>query len=372
MAWQRIDDPSLDSGRHNASMRGVLAGEPGFVAWGSIYPTGPRIWWSIDGLAWESASVPAIEDAWVEELYLGEVGDVVAAGPGFVAIGSYVRHDGWTTSIVWTSADAKSWERIPFGPVFERSHIDSVVAHRGELLAVGCELATPNDCGRPLVWSSTDGRSWRRTTPTLPEGVGALGLDAADADQLWGTGNAEYGLLDPVFDRPGTVTSTDGRTWTKASLAWMPKLHALSDGLWALSSPLPTDDDYVVPAWLPRTPGAFRSADRREWAPVASPPGAFLEEVGAVGDTLLLAGSTGKSCWIPSNCTVAAWRSVDGGASWASTPITGTDGSPEPRGGTIVALAAIPDGTVVGVGRTVSANGSPSTAAWVSLPRVGD
>jgi hypothetical protein len=349
-------------------MAGVLAGGPGFIGWGYIYPTGPRIWWSIDGLDWEPGSIPAIEDAWIEEFYAGQVLDVAAGGPGFVAIGTYARRDGWTTSIIWTSADGKTWQRVPLGVVFERSRIDRILAYRGDLLGFGCELDTPNDCGRPMVWSSTDGLIWSRATPSLPAGVGALSFDAADEDQLWGTGKAEYGLLDPVSDVPTFVTSTDGRTWTNSPLAWMPRLHAVSDGLWALVPPLPTDSDYVVPPWLPTTPGVFRARDELEWELTASPKDGYPEELSAVGATLLLAGSAGKDCWIPSNCTVAAWRSVDEGVTWASAPVTGADGRPEERGGTMVALAALPDGTVVGVGRTVSTAGSPSTAAWVSPP----
>ena len=45
LAWERVGDPDVLMGPHG-SMYGVIAGGPGAIAWGEVYATGPRIWYT--------------------------------------------------------------------------------------------------------------------------------------------------------------------------------------------------------------------------------------------------------------------------------------------------------------------------------------
>jgi hypothetical protein len=98
----------------------------------------------------------------------------------------------------------------------------------------------------------------------------------------------------------------------------------------------------------------------RTWEPLAVGP-----EVGStvieVSGLLVMVGSSGGGPDCGIGCTAAAWRSLDGGRTWIAVP---TDGSP----GTMTDVAALPDGTLVAVGRVNKSPTSPIGAAWVSIP----
>ena len=84
------------------------------------------------------------------------------------------------------------------------------------------------------------------------------------------------------------------------------------------------------------------------------------EDLIAVGDALITVGDDAagnRQCW--ATCQATGWRSVDGGVTWQVVPA-------DTVGGTMTSVAALPNGTLVSVGRTVDDRGSPSTAAWVS------
>lgn len=364
LSWQRVNDPDLDS-RPHGSMYGVIAGGPGAIAWGYVDATGPRIWTTTDGLDWTPATVDAIDDAMPE--YPGEVLDIAPGGPGFVAIGTYGRAGGdGATAVAWTTTDGTSWERVPFGPAFERSQIDQVVAWKGGLLAFGCENASPSDCGPARVWSSTDGRNWTRSAPVFPDGVAGFGIVSAADDRLWGIGGGNTGDTPEERPQPPRITSLDGRTWTTETLpvVGIERLHPLPGGLYLTVVAIPTGDpDFIQPpAWVSRNPGVYRSTDQATWEPLVV--GKELgQEIVAVGDTLIMVG--GFAADHPT-----AWRSTDAGVTWAEAPVTGAAPGLV-TGGTMRSVAALPDGTLVAVGGEL-AGPEPSTAAWVSPPQPGD
>ena len=211
LAWERVADRDLVSRPRNGQMYGVIAGGPGAIAWGGVYATGPRIWTSPDGRDWSDADVETATDAAPDNL--PEVLDVTAGGPGFVAVGSYLRQGEALTAIVWTSSDGLSWERVPDAPVFEWSAMDQVVAWRDGLLAYGCEIipSEPLTCGPDRVWTSDDGVTWTWTTPVLPEGSVRVGIVEPSSDGLWGIGYGSDGaFVDPDAPRPPRLTSLDG------------------------------------------------------------------------------------------------------------------------------------------------------------------
>jgi hypothetical protein len=366
VAWQRVDDPDLVSRPRNGSMYGVISGGPGAIAWGFVYATGPRIWTTSDGRDWTPATVEAIDDANPE--YPGEVLDIAAGGPGYVAVGTYGRAGGdGATAVVWTSADGTTWQRVPFGPAFERSQIGQVVAWKGGLLAFGCENASPIDCGPTRVWTSADGSTWTRSAPTLPGGLAGVGIVAPADDRLWGTGSPDTGGdLPENRPQPSRVTSLDGLTWTTERLPVLgiERLHPLRGGLYLTVVAIPTGDpDFIQPpAWVSRNPGVYRSTDQATWEPLAV--GTELgQEIVAVGDTLIMVGGFRAA-------QPTAWRSTDAGLTWDGAPVEGV--LPKTVTSAMMrSVAALRDGTLVAVGAEM-AGPAPSTAAWVSPPRPVD
>ena len=369
-AWSRVDDPDLVSKPRNGSMYGVIAGGPGAIAWGYVYATGPRIWTSVEGLDWTAATIEAVTDADPDQDNPGEILDVTAGGPGYVAVGVYFRAGGdGNTSIVWTSADGTTWERVPADPVFARSRMESVVSWRSELFAYGCENVSPTDCGPQRVWASSDGLVWNVVQLSLPEGTNTVSSVTPSADRLWGRAWL-YDESVPAENPTAQVmvTSTDGRTWVTSTLPVVVRspLHPLTDALYMTVAPWPLPAAQFTPPPTPAgqlDPGVYVSTDLETWTPRS----VSLKTVGldliAVGDTLVMVGDDAAGnvqCW--AKCQATGWRSVDGGKTWETVPA-------DKVGGTMTSVAALPDGTLVSVGRTVDDRGWPSTAAWVSPAR---
>ncbi len=88
-------------------------------------------------------------------------------GPGFVAVGSSVvggREPATARPAVWTSRDGQHWTALRDAGGLTDGVTD-VVAHRGELLAVG---RADGPTGAGVVWRSRDGTSWTKlATSTL-------------------------------------------------------------------------------------------------------------------------------------------------------------------------------------------------------------
>jgi hypothetical protein len=236
----------------------------------------------------------------------------------------------------------------------------------GTLLAFGCVLVTPHDCGSAMVWVSTDGGAWTRRPPSLPAGISTLDLLDVTDGLLWAqglTGEQEVGT-----EQPTMLSSTDGRTWTASNLRWLAPMHvhAEADELFATVPPMPTAaDDYVVPSWWSGDPGIFRSTDFTTWTRLSALPGGHPQELIAAGGGLVAAGAAGQRCWLLSNCRAAGWVSIDGGATWAALPAQASDGRPDDPGGTINAAVVIAGGSVVGVGVRASGDRAAHPAVWL-------
>jgi hypothetical protein len=359
LAWRRVADRDLVSHPRNGSMHGVISGGPGAIAWGYIYGTGPHIWTTADGRDWVSADVETPPDATPE--YPGEVLDVARADGLFVAVGSYMpQGQSPFTTLVWTSSDALTWGLIPDRSPFDRSLVQQVVGWDGGFLALGCELASPTDCGPARTWASADGLTWQQVTMVLPEGATRVDSVVADNDRLWGLASDLTGEFAGTPARLRRVSSLDGLTWTTSPLPRVggyEQLHSLPGGLYLTVTRAKHPKD--------RAPlGVYRSTDSRTWTPLAT--GRSLgSQLTSVGDTLVMVGSKGACDLEDDRCVAAAWRSVDGGVTWQRAPLTGT-----PKWASrawMTEAAALPDGTVVAVGTELK-GGWPSTAAWVSVP----
>ncbi len=182
-AWQRVADRDLVSYPRNGSMHGVIAGGPGAIAWGYVYATGPRIWTSADGRDWEPADVEGPVDASAE--YPGDVIDLAAGEPGFVAVGSYLTDRFESRALVWTSSDGVTWELLPDATAFDGTLVDRVVTRDGGFLVFGYEFVAMDEAGPQRIWASTDGRTWTDVVPVLPEGAERVSSVVPSSDRLW-------------------------------------------------------------------------------------------------------------------------------------------------------------------------------------------
>jgi hypothetical protein len=183
------------------NMHGVVEAGEALVAWGSASlhteDRGmhvPVMWTSDDGQTWVNVLDP--RDA---ELL------TVAAGPdGFVAIGEEWDAASGVRVVVRVSADGQSWERVDIlGPAWTRDAdgtavglgVSSIAASKAGYVAVG-ELAQvcllTCDPGEVVIWTSADGRSWSRLpndgrfARAYPSGVVAWGSRFVGSGGLYG------------------------------------------------------------------------------------------------------------------------------------------------------------------------------------------
>jgi hypothetical protein len=211
----RIDDPSFVGGVLN----GVVAAGPGFVAVGfDELPEDAAVWVSADGLSWErvtSEDFSGVEDDFGVE-GAQEMNDVAVGQIGIVAVGSYERRPERDVDAgVWISSDGLSWERIEDedlgGTGFEIMH--SVAMWNGMIVAVG-ETAGPVGSGelRPAVWTSTDGRSWDRAEGIVFRFDAIMHAVVDAGDQVVVVGSSGH------VARPTVWLSEDGATWNAIGL----------------------------------------------------------------------------------------------------------------------------------------------------------
>ena len=238
ITWTRVPhDPEVFGGDGDQEMVSVAAAGPGLVAVGYRFdePELPgafaSIWTSPDGHSW--SPVPYDPRYFTGER--GNMSDVVAGGPGVVAVGS----DG--SAAVWTSGDGLVWSRVPDNPsVFGPSVMSSVVAGGPGLVAVG---QSPFDAGTQsndgvtlthnagsshgIVWTSVDGFEWSRVLHDEAVFGGAPGEHcrmedlAAGNDGLIAVGACELFTVDGEDglvahgDRTVIWTSADGYVWSR-------------------------------------------------------------------------------------------------------------------------------------------------------------
>jgi len=180
---------------------------------------GGQVWTSTDGRAFEEAEVPIAD---------GNVTDVVAGGPGFVAVGSTYVASMEAKALVWLSRDGRAWEAVEDDEAFKMSELRAVGAHDGRLVATG--WFTDAETGlffTPSAWTSDDGTAWSRATvvddhlpdASSPEGAleGAVMMALARGRDGWiaaGTSVAAQGDLAAV-DAAIWTSNADGTRWER-------------------------------------------------------------------------------------------------------------------------------------------------------------
>jgi hypothetical protein len=273
--------------------------------------------------------------------------DVVDGPAGLVAVGWILQEFRGAT---WASADGSAWSFTGGFP--PETFLSAVAADTTRYVAVG------RNGERAIVWSSSDGRTWRQTTSTAAFAESPIRLTSVVA---WHDGFVAGGF------RGGDFFSANAAFWVSPDgVAWRPapdgaafhdaRVAAIAvggPGLVAVGEAGPADHPGPAVVWTSsdgiswdRVPDGptFRDARMRS---VANVPGIGLV---AVGEDL--AGSVG-----------IAWSSPDG-RTWEripSNPLFGRTGI-QVR---MYDVAAGPHGVVI-VGTVTEGTQYGETAVWTS------
>jgi hypothetical protein len=265
------------------ALTGVIHGAEGWLAVGA---PGPVVMTSADGTTWQSATGPGSITA-----DLAGVGAVaVAAGPhGYVIVGKLVAPGGSCVADVWWTPNLTFWSR---------AHDVNDATGSSQVLAVAADasgfVSAGSHNGKPAVWTTTDGTTWRTIVLPVPAGASAAVLQ-----QIAISGNRVVAL---------------GQATTPAGTVPIAELSVNGGSSWQ------------------QVPFSSPGADTVFTALTASSGG------------FTAAGQFGE----PGQQQVAAWTSANG-TSWASAPIGGLTG-PQ-TGGSYQISALAPSGTAVtGIG----------------------
>jgi hypothetical protein len=342
-AFERAEVPFVPAG---VELWDVVAGGPGFVAVGGGFTGGDEtstavIWVSDDGRSWQS--VPLFGDA-----ATGVPRAVTATADGFVAVGSGCCPD---EAAVWLSPDGLAWERLPASPSLSGSAMLDVTSTSDGVVAVGCRAEL--ECFSGLTWSSPDGRTWGEPVDLGEVDLLPLAVAATEAGVLaLGSGSA-FG------DAARLALSPDGTTWSSATTissggGSMEVAIERPEGILAAGGTtdpgtdrsgtlLATSEDGAL--WVPERPRALR--------------GTWIEDIADRGDGLVLAGwRTRRGDQVPD----AAWTADLDTFVRLEFPRDLKDS------GALHAAAAAPDGSsVVAVGYSVLDRGLVPTV-FVSAP----
>jgi hypothetical protein len=260
LAWQRVPPSPALGGPGEQRLDATTPFDGRLVAVGSsARPDAPEadvdgaVWSSVDGIEWERVAAPGLDGAGDQRLL-----DVLAAGPGLVAVGS----DG-SSAAVWTSADGRSWARSApdeavFGGPGDQVAAAVVAGPDGSLVVVGSDTGTGD--GDAAAWRSTDGGAgWARVLPG-----GDLGGPGAQA------------MLDVALSGPVLVAvGQGGRRRRRVVVAGRHGVAAggLGEGRAEAVAVAPGGSGVVAVGSVGTAGGgldgrAWRSDDGRSWVPV--------------------------------------------------------------------------------------------------------
>lgn len=323
--WRRVAGQDDLGGDGEQALRGVAMGPAGLVGVGTTSGDGvdAAVWRSVDGVIWARSAL------------LGGAGDqylldVVAAPPGYVAVGS----DG-ASAAVWLSADGETWSRAAGGlPVFEGGAARAVtVGPAGRLVAVGDDGA-----GAASAWVSDGGEVWQRA----PIGPGTVDAVATGPSGLVAFGATEAGAV--------AWSSPDGLAWKEAGVGAGRVRGAVAGGANLSAVGSAAGDGLDGAAWT----GAGADWEQSDADQLGGPDDQELTAVTVEEDLFVAVGWTGFG----GGDDAACWASRDGVA-WTRTPH-----DEEALGGDLdqrMEAVLMIEGTAVAVGRT-----GTDAAVWIA------
>jgi hypothetical protein len=286
----RVNPPGVAHGSASASpgprSSEVAGGSPA----ASDQPDRIAAWTS---LTWEKTSPKPFES---DETI---VNDAIAVGNGFIAVGT-VQTDGHLTGRVWRSVDGRSWERID-DPGIAAMVPARILAVGGTLVLLGDRHATGDREKNVELWRSADGRTWTQG-PTLP--VPGDGLPAA---------GGPAGILLPV-DHDTYLIGPDLIAWTRTT-NWPTDVY-LGTPVWSGGRWIQPGATGVVGANAPTKASIWTSTDGRTWTAASVDPSAgAVRRVYPAQDGVLALGQSSNLCLVCKGLFIppgVAWASSDG------------------------------------------------------------
>ena len=274
----------------------------------------------------------------------GVPADVVAGGPGLVAVGSArpccaeVTYDDepWQVGI-WTSPDGLDWNLVPDLDTFGRAGLVAVALdpQTGRMLAVGYEIPPPIDTGHGgTIWRSENGIDWIGV-----EGAEGIFHDVLRVPSGWVIGGT-------VDGSPAVLTSEDLGSWTTTLLDGEGRVEHLAVAA-----------DGRIAAFGCRTEGSESSCDPVAWS---SPDGDTWAE-GTI-DALRIEDVT---AWRGGFVATGHREPGTSSRSWISSDGTSWEAGPEIRGASIAAVIEV-DGRLIAGGSAPGDNGIQAPRLWVS------
>jgi hypothetical protein len=269
---------------------------------------------------WER--VDALQDAPFITAMASRSHSVVAAGEG-----------------IWSSRDGRSWTQVldasalnanrsPQGVVGQLGQLEDVIAGGPGYVAVGQADDPATQRAVAAVWTSTDGRHWVRAqspalappTPPIPDGVetpvqgyiqsvsdGGPGLVAVGG--VFGGAFSGSELLTQPYD-PAVWTSADGVHWSRVDTHAVFGSRTGASPLLSLSAVTEHGHQLVLAATGRDTTSIFESRDGSHWRRTASVPGA-ISQLTAFRGLLVAVGSQGTAAGATGQRGVV-WTSTDG------------------------------------------------------------
>ena len=235
---------------------------------------------------------------------------VVGAGP--TSAYPFVAND------VWYSSDGVRWTSATMAAQWPPRTAHAAVVFANKIWVMGGDSGVLDPRHRNDVWYSSDGRTWTSATLSAPWPARAGHTSVVFGGKMWvlGGGSPESGLKNDVW------YSADGVHWTSATLSakWSPRaVHTsvVHDGkMWVIGGYVSKSD-----VWY--------SSDGVNWtsATLSAPWGPRARHTSVVcdGKIWVIAGDAGQAGLVND-----AWYSSDG-VTWAeatgSAPWTGRDGA---------------------------------------------
>lgn len=190
-----------------------------------------KVWSSTDGINWTLVTPNA---GWSPRL---APGFAVFKDRMWVLGGTgdfYQNNDSTLFNDVWSSADGKEWKREVANAAWSRRAHGQALAFDNKLWILGGGARSPRPVPTNDVWCSDDGVNWKQVTPAAPWKPRLWFSSVVYRDRMWVLGG--WSQADGNF---GDVWySKDGRTWTemKSEVVWT-RRHELSafvfqDKLW--------------------------------------------------------------------------------------------------------------------------------------------
>lgn len=308
--WQRVGDDRLFGAEQWTTIDQVVAGEPGFVAVGTVGhgdTVRTRLWFSPNGSSWSQVRTDAVADHASIQAGAGGQGRIVLVGQTADAGGA--EHP-----TAWSSTDGNHWRRSALPGASSDQYVDVE-----DVVSLGSRFFVGGGSGQRLLWTSSDGVRWTKVrTHFAKPGSTSVTPYFGSFDALASDGQRLYAVASYSFP-PAVWTSTDGQSWSV--------LGDLEEGL--ASDALALDDVAVIggrPVVQTDAPSLVAYGADRKWKDVTTDQrtftmGDFTESadmVAAQGRSVVVVGDrTDQSADISSATgDHSAWLSTDGGVDY--------------------------------------------------------